>query len=76
MRVEVLTTMDGSPDGVLVRTYEVGGIYEMPTGLAEVFLAEGWGREVKGAADVQEEAPAPPPGPVADKAEKPKRKTK
>jgi hypothetical protein len=40
-------TMQGSPDGIQVNTYETGKVYDLPSSLAEVFLREGWAQEDK-----------------------------
>lgn len=62
MRIKMLTTQRGSPDGVQVNTYEADETYEVPDGLGGVFVREGWAEEV--AAPVPEpeakDAGAPP----------------
>lgn len=47
MRVRMDRTRRGSPDGVSVFTYEVGGSYELPASLAESFIGSGDAREDK-----------------------------
>lgn len=42
MRVRVLTRPTGAIDGVALDHFRVGGIYELRTDVACVFLAEGW----------------------------------
>lgn len=39
--------MDGSPDGIGVKTYEAGEVYDLPRGLGLVFVREGWGTELE-----------------------------
>lgn len=68
MRVRVLTTMKGSPDGNRVFTYEEGREYDkgsrppMSPDLAVVFVAEGWGELVYPAATSDPVPPAPQDG--------------
>lgn len=47
MIVKMLETKNGSPDGVRVNGYEKGGVYDLPSPLAEVFIAEKWAIEAK-----------------------------
>lgn len=47
MRIKMLETRTGSPDGVTVRSYAKGEQYDLPDGLAEVFVHEGWGKPVQ-----------------------------
>jgi len=47
MKIKMLTTKKGSTDGITVNEYKAGEIYEIPTGLASIFLCEGWAEEVK-----------------------------
>ena len=42
MRIKMLRTQPGSPDGVEVNVYEAGESYELPDDLAAVFLREDW----------------------------------
>ena len=42
IKVRMLSTIKGSPDGICVEEYSEGGVYEIPGRLAEVFLKEGW----------------------------------
>lgn len=46
MKIKILKTMDGSPDGSHVLTYKEGETYDVPEGLAKVFLREKWGKAV------------------------------
>ncbi len=43
----MLETRTGSPDGVTVCSYAKGEQYELPDGLAQVFVHEGWGKQVQ-----------------------------
>lgn len=56
LEILVTQTMEASPDGRTVRTYEAGRAYEMPPALAEVFVREGWGEEIV----PEPEVPEPP----------------
>jgi hypothetical protein len=47
MKVRMLTTKLGSPNGLEVREYEAGQKYDMPESLAEIFLSQGWAEEDK-----------------------------
>ena len=47
MKIKMLETRVGSPDGVTVRSYARGEQYELPDGLAQVFIDEGWGKQVQ-----------------------------
>lgn len=42
MRIKMLSTRRGSPDGVRVLSYRDGETYEVPDELGQVFLREGW----------------------------------
>jgi CheY-like chemotaxis protein len=42
MRVRVVTRPTGTIDGVALDHFRVGGVYELRTQIASVFLAEGW----------------------------------
>lgn len=42
MLIKMLSTKQGSPNGIVVRTYERGCVYELPGELAEAFIGEGW----------------------------------
>ncbi len=48
MKIKMLETRMGSPDGVSVLSYSEGEQYELPDGLAQVFIAEGWAKAVDG----------------------------
>ena len=45
MKVKMMTTTKGSPNGIKVNTYEGGQEYDIPEELAVVFLKEGYGIE-------------------------------
>ena len=45
--IKMLETRTGSPDGVTVCSYAKGEQYELPDGLAQVFVHEGWGKQVQ-----------------------------
>ena len=47
MKVRMVKTVNGSPDGIEVRQYAAGAKYDVPAGLATVFLAQGWAEEDK-----------------------------
>ena len=44
MKLKMLETRQGSPDGVTVLTYKKGEIVDVPAELAHVFLSESWAR--------------------------------
>ncbi len=46
VRIHILETRDGSPDGITVVRYRPGETHDMPVDLAAVFLREGWGKVV------------------------------
>lgn len=47
VKIKMLETRTGSPDGMTVRSYARGEQYELPDGLAQVFVSEGWGKQVQ-----------------------------
>lgn len=47
MKVRMLQTMKGSPDGIQVEEYKVGEVYDLPPSLASVFLREKWAEQDK-----------------------------
>ncbi len=47
MRIKMLETRTGSPDGMTVCSYARGEQYDVPDSLAEVFVREGWGKPVQ-----------------------------
>ena len=40
MKVRILTTINGSPDGTTVQTYDAGSIADLPDALARSFIAQ------------------------------------
>ena len=46
MKIKMLETRLGSPDGRTVHSYARGEQYELPDDLAKVFVGEGWGKQV------------------------------
>lgn len=44
--LKILKTVPGSPDGIRVEWFVEDEIREVPDGLAEIFLKEGWAVEV------------------------------
>jgi hypothetical protein len=47
MKIRMLQSTKGSPDGIEVRQYEAGTKYDVPEELAAVFLSQGWAEEDK-----------------------------
>jgi len=47
MKVRMLQTMKGSPDGIQVKEYQAGEVYDLPPSLASVFLREKWAKQDK-----------------------------
>ncbi|WP_143123680.1 hypothetical protein [Thermoactinomyces sp. DSM 45892] len=47
MRIRMIRTMPGSPDGMKIYIYEADQVYDLPSSLARTFLEEGWAREDK-----------------------------
>jgi len=48
MKIKMLETRLGSPDGVSVLSYAEAEQYEVPDDLGQAFLAEGWAKAVDG----------------------------
>ena len=46
MKVRMLVSKLGSPDGIRVHDYEVGKEYDLPDRLANIFIAEGWAEKL------------------------------
>jgi len=44
VKIKMLKTQAGSPDGLTVRVYQKDRRYDLPKALAEVFIEEGWAR--------------------------------
>ena len=47
IKVRMIQTKKGSPDGIRVIEYQKGEIYDLPASLAEVFLREGWAKKIQ-----------------------------
>jgi len=47
MKVRMLVTKQGSPDGIRVNEYKKGDVVDVPQGLAEVFLENKWAEKDK-----------------------------
>ncbi len=47
MKIRMLVTKKGSPDGIQVIEYQAGQKYDLPQELADVLLREGWAEEDK-----------------------------
>lgn len=46
MRIKVQKTINASPDGIEVKTYQKGEVYDLPQSLVDVFIVQGWGLPV------------------------------
>lgn len=46
MRIKMLVSQRGSPDGIRVSLYESGNEYDLPDRLANIFIIEGWAEKV------------------------------
>lgn len=46
MKVQMLVSKKGSPDGIRVFSYEAGKEYDLPDHLANVFITEGWAEKI------------------------------
>lgn len=66
MRVRMLTSAPGSPDGVTVNEYDKDSVYEVTDALGKVLLSEGLA-----VLDNPKPAPAPEPEPESKKADGP-----
>lgn len=47
MTIIMLQTKEGSTDGTVVNRYKKGQTYDVADSLAEVFVKEGWAKQVK-----------------------------
>ncbi len=45
MKIKMLITRQGSPDGIIVNTYNSGETVDMPDELAHVFIRQRWAHE-------------------------------
>jgi len=46
MKIKMLKTRQGSPDGIVVNTYTSGETMDVPDELAQVFIRHRWARKV------------------------------
>lgn len=46
MKVKMLITRQGSPDGIIVNIYNSGETVDMPDELAHVFIRQSWARKL------------------------------
>jgi hypothetical protein len=46
MKIKMLETRDGSPDGIEIYTYEVGEEHTVPARLGRIFVGEGWAEKL------------------------------
>jgi hypothetical protein len=46
MKIKMLKTRQGSPDGLVVNTYMQGETVEVPDELARIFISQSWARKV------------------------------
>lgn len=46
MKIKMLKTRQGSPDGIIVNTYTSGNMVDVPDELAQVFIRHRWARKV------------------------------
>jgi len=56
VKVRVLKSMKGSPDGIHVEFYKEGTVYEIPISLARIFVGEGWAIYLEGGNDGKNES--------------------
>ncbi|WP_449246632.1 hypothetical protein [Desulfarculus baarsii] len=54
MLIKMLSTKQGSPNGIIVRTYERGEVYELPGELAEAFINMAWAEPDEGPRALEE----------------------
>jgi len=47
IKIRMLRTAKGSPDGIRVNEYKQGEVYELPRCLVDIFLSENWAEEIK-----------------------------
>jgi hypothetical protein len=60
MKVKMLITKSGSPDGLRLGEYQARQTYDLPPRLAMIFLKAGWAQEVKDLGRSPETKAAPP----------------
>lgn len=46
MKIKMLKTRQGSPDGMIVNTYTSGETVDIPDELAQVFIRHRWARKI------------------------------
>ncbi len=51
MKIKMLKTRQGSPDGILVSTYTSGETVDVPDELARVFIKHRWARKIAAASE-------------------------
>ncbi len=47
MKIRMLKTKNGSPDGMAVLTYAEDRVYELPEDLARVFIKQKWAKRLR-----------------------------
>ena len=52
MKIRMLKTKNGSPDGLAVLTYDEDKVYELPEDLARVFIKQKWAKRLRETKDV------------------------
>lgn len=67
MRVRMLTTRQGAPDGIHPQTFEAGKVYDLPPALAEPYIAKKYARQDKMLPGAPETKPAKVPETKANK---------
>lgn len=53
MKVKMLETKKGSPNGIIVNTYHEGEGYDLPPSLGRVFLENGWAESISKIVEVK-----------------------
>ncbi|MBT5551703.1 MAG: hypothetical protein HOJ79_14630 [Nitrospina sp.] len=46
MKIKMLKTRQGSPDGMVVNTYTIGESVDVPDELAQIFIRHRWARKI------------------------------
>ena len=47
VKIRMLSTREGSPDGIRIEKYLENQIYEIPSSLAAIFISEGWAEAIE-----------------------------
>jgi signal peptidase I len=47
MKIKMLQTVRGSPNGIDINEYKNGEIYNLPKELADIFIHEGWAKLIE-----------------------------